>query len=62
MLPHFEKYAAFIYAAYAIAILILVGLILWSTLRLKFARDKLARLEAEDAADAAAGPRKGPQP
>jgi heme exporter protein CcmD len=62
MLPHFEKYGAFIYAAYAIAILILVGLVLWSALRLKFARDKLSRLEAEDASDAAEGLKRGPHP
>ena len=59
MLPTFAKYGEFIYAAYAIAIAILVCLVLWSALRLKFARDKLARLEAEDAADAAESPKKG---
>ena len=51
MLPQFEKYGAFIYAAYAVAILILAGLVLWSMLRLKFAHDKLNRLEAEEAAE-----------
>jgi len=55
MLPQFEKYGAFIYAAYAVAILILAGLVLWSVLRLKFAHDKLSRLEAEEAADEAEG-------
>lgn len=52
MLPHFERYGEYIYAAYGIALAILIGLILWSALRLRFAREKLARLEAEDAADA----------
>jgi heme exporter protein CcmD len=61
MLPQFEKYGAFIYAAYAVAIVILVGLVLWSALRLKFAHDKLSRLEAEDAADAAEEPKKEPR-
>jgi heme exporter protein CcmD len=59
MLPQFEKYGAFIYAAYAVAIVILAGLVLWSVLRLKFAHDKLNRLEAEEAADAAEGLKPG---
>lgn len=52
MLPHLEHYAGYVYAAYGVAIAILIGLIAWSAFRLKLARDRLAKLEAEETAEA----------
>lgn len=52
MLPELEHYAGYVYAAYGVAIAILIGLIVWSAVRLKSARDRLAKLEAEEMVDA----------
>jgi heme exporter protein CcmD len=49
MLPELVKYAPYIYAAYGIAIAVLVGMVIWSVLRIRQAKKKLDALEAAEA-------------
>ncbi|MBI1361230.1 MAG: heme exporter protein CcmD [Alphaproteobacteria bacterium] len=52
MLPHFDKYAPYIWWGYAIATAILVGLVVWSILRVSSAKKKLDEIEGKDGGDA----------
>ncbi len=47
-MPHLDKYAAYVLVSYGIALAIIVGLTLWSVLRLAAAKKKLDRLGGED--------------
>ncbi|HEV7691225.1 MAG TPA: heme exporter protein CcmD [Hyphomonadaceae bacterium] len=49
MLPELVKYAPYIYSAYGIAIAVLVGMVIWSVLRIRHAKKKLDALEAAEA-------------
>lgn len=44
-MPELDKYAPYILASYGIAIALIVGLAVWSILRLSAAKKKLDRLE-----------------
>jgi heme exporter protein CcmD len=48
MLPELDKYAPYIFAAYAIAIAALGGIIAWTVLRSIAAKKKLDALEASE--------------
>ena len=50
MLPDLVKYAPYIYSAYGIAIAVLVGMVIWTVLRIRQAKKKLDALEAAEAA------------
>jgi heme exporter protein D len=47
-MPHFERYGEYIWAAFGIAIAIILAMTLISAFRLKAAREKLERLEKEE--------------
>ena len=59
MLPELVKYAPYIYSAYGIAIAVLVGMVIWTVLRIRQAKKKLDALEAAELKDA---PQKAGQP
>jgi len=47
-MPELDKYAPYILAAYGIAVGLIVGLAVWSILRLSAAKKKLDRLERQN--------------
>lgn len=47
-MPHFDKYAPYIWWAYGVAAVILGGLVLWTILRITGAKKKLDAIEKDD--------------
>jgi heme exporter protein CcmD len=54
MLPEVAKYGPYIYSAYAIAIVALAGIVIWTVVRSINAKKKLDALESAEAKDAPA--------
>jgi heme exporter protein CcmD len=54
MLPLFDKYAPYVFAAYAVAAVILVALVAWPVLRIRKARRELDAAEREQTGEGGA--------